>query len=89
MIYEDVWQNPKKHCKAIILNFFFFLKKSRNDLDNHDGVITNVELDILECEVKWALESNTTNKATRSDESPAEPFKTLEHDTIKVLHLIH
>ena len=81
-------RNQQNIVKQLSSNFFY-PKKCRNDLDNHDGVITNVELDILECEFKWALESNTTNKANRSDESPDEPFKTLKHDTIKVLHLIH
>ena len=47
-------------------------KKGLNDLDNHDGVITHLEPDILECEVKWALESITTNKANRGNEIPTE-----------------
>ena len=50
-------------------------KKDLNDTDNHDGVITHLVSDILECEVKWALGSMTTNKASRGDGIPAELFK--------------
>ena len=50
-------------------------KKDLNDLDNHNGVVTHLEPDILECEVKWALGSITINKANRGDEIPAELFK--------------
>ena len=64
-------------------------KKDLHDLDNHDGVITNLEPDILECEVKWALGSITTNKARGGDGIPAELFKILEDDAVKVLHLIY
>ena len=56
--------------------------------DNHDGVITNLEPDILECEVKWALGSNTTNKASGGDGIPVELFQILKDDAVKVLHLI-
>ena len=59
-----------------------------NDLDNHDGVITHLEPDILECEVKWALESITTNKASRGDGIPIELFETLKDDAAKVLHSV-
>ena len=52
-------------------------KKDLHDPDNHDDVITNLEPDILECEVKWALESITTNKASGDDGIPAEVFQTL------------
>ena len=58
-----------------------------HDPDNHDDVITNLEPDILECEVKWALEIITTNKAS-SDEIPGELFQILKDDAVKVLHLI-
>ena len=61
-------------------------KKDLNDPDNHDGVITHLELDILECEVKWALGSITVNKTGGSDEIPAELFQILKDDAIKVLH---
>ena len=63
-------------------------KKELHDPDNHDGVITDLEPDILECEVKWALESITTNKASGSDGIPAELFQILKDDTVKVLHSI-
>ena len=59
-----------------------------HDPDNHDGVITNLEPDILECEVKWALESITTNKASGSDRIPVELFQILKDDAVKVLHSI-
>ena len=58
-------------------------KKDLNDLDNHDGVITHQEPDILECEVKRALESITTNKASRGDGIPVELFQILKDDTLK------
>ena len=63
-------------------------KKDLHDPDNHDGVITDLEPDILECEVKWALESITTNKASRGDGILVELFQTLEDDAVKVLHSI-
>ena len=56
--------------------------------DNHDGVITHLEPDILECEVKWALESITTNKASGGDGIPVELFQILKDDAVKVLHSI-
>ena len=61
-------------------------KKRAHDSDNHDGVITHLELDILECEVKWALESITTNKASGGDGMPVELFQILKDDAMKVLH---
>ena len=63
-------------------------KKDLHDPDNHDGVITQLEPDILECEVKWALESITTNKASGDDGIPVELFQILEGDAVKVLHSI-
>ena len=54
--------------------------------DNHNGVITDLEPDILECEVKWALESITTNKASGDDGIPVELFQILEDDAVEVLH---
>ena len=63
-------------------------RKELHNPDNHDGVITHLELDILECEVKWALESITMNKASGGDGIPVEPFKILEDDAVKVLHSI-
>ena len=60
-------------------------KKDLHDPDNHDGVITSLEPDILECEVKWALGSITSNKASGGDGIPAELFQILIHDAVKVL----
>ena len=62
--------------------------KDVNDPDNHDGVITHLEPDILECEVKWALESITTNKATVGDGIPVELFQILKDDALKVMYSI-
>ena len=59
-------------------------KKDLHDPDNHDGVITHLEPDILECEVKWALGSITTNKASRGDGIPVELFQILKDDAVKV-----
>ena len=63
-------------------------KKDLHDPDNHDGVITHLEPDILECEVKWALRSITINKANGGDGIPVELFQILEDDVVKVLHSI-
>ena len=71
-------KNTQKNCT----------KKDLNDPDNHDGLITNLEPDILECEVKWALESNTMNKASGGDGIPNELFQILKDDAVKVLHSI-
>ena len=63
-------------------------KKDLHDPDNLDGVITDLETDILECEVKWALESITTNKASGGDGIPIELFQILKDDAVKVLHSV-
>ena len=63
-------------------------KKDLNDPDNHDDVITQLEPEILECEVKWALGSITTNKASGDDGIPGELFQILKDDAVKVLHSI-
>ena len=63
-------------------------KKDLNDPDNHDGIITHLVPDILECEVKWALESITTNKTSGGDGIPVELFQILKDDVVKVLHSI-
>ena len=63
-------------------------KKDLHDPDNHDDVITHLEPDILECEVKWALGSITTNKPRGGDGIPAELFQILRDDAVKVLHSI-
>ena len=61
-------------------------KKDLHDQDNHDGVITHLEPHILECEVKWALESITTNKASRDDGIPVELFQIVKDDAVQMLH---
>ena len=63
-------------------------KKDLHNPDNHDDVITNLKPDILECEVKWALESITVNKARGGDGIPVELFQILKDDAVKVLHSI-
>ena len=63
-------------------------KKDLHDPVNHDGVITDLEPDILECEVKWALGSISTNKASGGDGTPVELFQFLKDDVVKVLHSI-
>ena len=63
-------------------------KKDLHDPDNHDDMITHLEPDILECEVKWALESITTNKASGRDGIPVKLFQILKDDALKVLHSI-
>ena len=70
-------KNTQKNCT-----------KKDQDQDNHNGVITHLEPDILECEVKWALESITTNKASGSYGIPVELFQILKDDAVKVLHSI-
>ena len=63
-------------------------KKDPHDLDNHDGLITCLEPDVRKCEVKWALGSITTNKASGGDGIPVELFQILKHDAVKVLHSV-
>ena len=63
-------------------------KKKLQDQDNHDGVISHLGPDILECEVQWALESITMNKASGGDGIPVELFQILKDDAVKVLHAI-
>ena len=71
-------KNTQKNCT----------KRDLQDQDNHDGVITHLEPDILECEVKWTLESVPTNKASGGDGIPVELFQILKDDAVKVLHSI-
>ena len=78
---EDIKKMWQEHTEELY-------KKDLNDLDNHEGVITHLKPDILECEVKWSLESITTNKDGGGDVIPAELFEILKDDTMKVLHLI-
>ena len=77
---EDIKQRWQKYTELY--------KKDLHDQDNHDGVIIHLEPDILECEVKWALESITTNKASVGDGIPVELFQILKDDAVKVLHSI-
>ena len=65
------------------------VQKNLHNPDNHNGVITDLEADILECEVKWALESITANKASGGDGVPFEVFQILKDDAEKVLHSIY
>ena len=78
---EDIKKKWQEHTEELY-------RKDLHDQDNHDGVITHLEPDILECEVKWALESITMNKASGGDEIPIELFSILKDDPVKVLHLI-
>ena len=78
---EDIKKRWKEYTKELY-------KKDIHDQDNHDGVITHLEPNILECEVKWALESTTTNKASRGDGIPVELFQILKDDAVKMLHSI-
>ena len=78
------------HRSACLLSYLSiqWFEEDLHHQDNHDGVITHVEPDILECEVKWALRSITTNKANGGDGIPVELFQILEDDAVKVLHSI-
>ena len=78
---EDIKKRRQEYTEELY-------KKYLHDQDNHNGVITHLEPDILECEVKWALESITTNKANRSDGIPTELFQILKDDAVKVLYSI-
>ena len=66
-----------------------YTKKNLHDLYNHDGVITHLEPDILECGIKWALGSITTNKASGGDGIPVELFQILKDDAVEVLHSVY
>ena len=76
---EDIKKKWKKNTEEVY-------KKDLHDQDNHDGVITHLEPDILECEVKWALESIIRNKVSGGDGIPPELFQILKDDAVKVLH---
>ena len=78
---EDVKKRRQEYTEELY-------KKDLHDPDNHDDVIINLKPDILECEVKWALESITTNKASEGDGIPIELFQILKDDAVKVLHSI-
>ena len=76
-------EDGKKKWQAYTKELY---KKDYHDPDNHDGVIIHLELDILECEVKWALGSVTMNKASGGDGIPGELFQILKDDAVKVQH---
>ena len=78
-------ENIKKRWQEYIEELY---KRDYHDPDNRDGMITHLEPDILECEVKWALESITMNKASGGDGIPVELFQIIRDDTVKVLHSI-
>ena len=78
---EDIKKRRQQYTEELY-------KKDLNDPDKHNDVISHLEPDILECEVKWALESITTNKASGGDGIPVELFQILKDDTMKVLHSI-
>ena len=78
---EDIKKRGQEYTEELY-------KKELHDPDNHDGVITHLEPDILECEVKWALGSITMNKATGGDGIPIELFQILKDDVVKVLHSV-
>ena len=78
---EDIKKRWQEYTEELYKNGF-------NDPDNHNGVITHLEPDILECEVMWVLGSITTNKASGGDGIPVELFQILKDDTVKVLHSI-
>jgi len=76
---EDIKKRWQKYTEELY-------KKDLHDPDNHDGVITHLEPDILECKIKWDLESITTNKASGGNGIPVELFQILKDDAVKVLH---
>ena len=78
---EDIKKRRQEYTEELY-------RKNLHDQDNHNGVITHLEPDILKCEVKWALESITMNKASSDDGIPVELFQILEDDAVKVLHSI-
>ena len=78
---EDIKKRWQKHTEELY-------KKDLHDPDNHNDVITHLEPDILECEVKWALESITMNKASEGDGIPVELYQILNIDAVKVLYSI-
>ena len=78
---EDIKKRWQEHTEELY-------KKDLHHQDNHDGVITDLEPDILECEVKWALRSITMNKASGGDGIPVELFQILKDEAVKVLHSI-
>ena len=86
---DSLGKNTGVGCHFLLLEYTEELyKKHLHDPDNHNGVITHLEQDILECEVKWALGSITMNKASGGDGNPVKLFQILKDDAVKVLHSI-
>ena len=85
MVGMEKKQKIKRRCQEYTEELY---KKDVHDPDNHDGVITHLEPNILECEVKWVLESITMNKASGGDGIPVELFQILKDHAVKVLHSI-
>ena len=83
--WQEYTEDVKKRWQEYTEELY---KRDLLDPDNHDGVVTHLEPDILECEVKWALGSFTTNKASGGDGIPVELFQFLKDDAVKVLHSI-
>ena len=81
----DLTEDIKKRWQEYTEELY---EKDLHDPDNHHGVITHIEPDILECKVKWALGSITMNKVSGDDGIPAELFQILKDNTVKVLHLV-
>ena len=79
---EDIKKRWQEYTKELY-------KKDLHDPDNHDGVLTHLETDILECEGKWTLGNITTNKANGRDGNPVEIFQILNNDAVKVVHSIY
>ena len=86
LVYHQLLEFTQTHVHQV--GDAILYKKGLNELDNHDGVITHLKPDILECEVKWALGSITTSKASGGNGIPAELLKILKDDAVKVLHSI-
>ena len=86
MVYLKEAEDIKKRWQEYTEELY---KKDLHDPDNHDGVITDLEPDILECEIKWALRTTTTNKASGGDGVPVELFQILKDDAVKVLQSVY
>ena len=85
---NSLGKNAGVSCHGPLQGIEELYKKGLNDPDNHDGAVTHLQPDILECEVKWALRSITTNKASGGDGIPVELFQILKDDAVKVMHSI-
>ena len=88
MFLVYVYSSYTKVLRCFTKDIYKVVINHLHDPDNHDGVITDLEPGILECEVKWALESITSNKASGGDGIPVELYQILKDDAVKVLHSI-